>query len=297
MGLDVEDGDEKTRRNLVVASGALITAWIAGIPVPVVMEKLVGREVQLSYWRVFLAALLVLTYMTLRFRFASDTKAAYQNLKAEWRSECCAQIRRAVDRWLMRYTRTGEESKFFGGSLSKAETEATKSIAEARRTVSGERPELGRPRVVGHMSFVDNYGQVDIDPFNSRVHVQYEWNYRSQVLNSTGNLAPEFNITGVHRFWLKAKALVKLVSYTESSLQVLVPAALATIAFCGLVIQLGMSLYLPFSSAAARQLVAAEAPPDFAHQPIKRLAEAVPPAQVLSKPCVPPVSLGTKAPL
>lgn len=242
MGLELEDSDDKTRRNLVFVSGTLISTWIAGVPIPIVIEKLIGQGIALTPWRVFLAMLLVLTYLILRFRFASETQAAYRELKKEWRNECCEQVSSSIELWLKQYTRTGKESSFFRGSLIEAEREATKNIAETSKTFSGETPKLGRPRIKGYVPFVNNFGEPESDPFSSRVHTQYEWIYQSQQLSSTGNYSPEFKIKGPYRDWLRAKALLKLVTYTKSSLQILVPSILAVVAFCGLIVQLYSSL-------------------------------------------------------
>lgn len=242
MSIDVDDVDEKTRRNLVVASGTLIATWIAGVPIPRVIEKFIGQDVELISWRVLLAILFMLTYLILRFRFASQTQTAYRDLQNEWRTKCCEQVISSVKQWLEHYTRTGKESKNFVGSLSESEHEATKNISEKFRTFSGEKPKLDRPTIKSSISFVNSLGAPESDVFNGKVHVQYEWNYLTQTIKGNDNFHLDFKITGIYRIWLKAKALIKLISYTKSSMQILVPSILAFVSFLNLTIQLGMSL-------------------------------------------------------
>jgi len=83
------DDDDKARRNLVIASGVVLLCWVIGLPLESLAERLLGvspssTTTKLVPWRVWTVALLVLGYLSLRFRFAKDTAETVDELKKEW---------------------------------------------------------------------------------------------------------------------------------------------------------------------------------------------------------------------
>lgn len=79
------DDDDKIRRNLMVTSAVIIGAAWFDVSLPEVLERLFsikpspstpGQVVQLSEWKVWLAALLMLCYMSWRYRWSDEVEKA-----------------------------------------------------------------------------------------------------------------------------------------------------------------------------------------------------------------------------
>lgn len=79
------DDDDKIRRNLMVTSAVIISVAWFDVSLPDVLERLfsikqqVGASataVELSNWKVWLAALVVLGYMSWRYRWSDEMEAA-----------------------------------------------------------------------------------------------------------------------------------------------------------------------------------------------------------------------------
>ncbi|WP_431106639.1 hypothetical protein [Variovorax paradoxus] len=99
-GKSMDDEDSKIRRNLIaVSSVILVLAWLK-VPLDLVGERLLGvaskEGFNLSAKRVRAAALVLLVYLTLRFRFSNEQQEGMKTLRAEY----VGAERRTLKRWL-----------------------------------------------------------------------------------------------------------------------------------------------------------------------------------------------------
>ena len=92
----MEDSDEKARRNLLIVSSLIVLiAWL-GVPMDVIVERVLGANAakdaetwlvrraianEVEAWRVWFAIGVLLLYVTMRFRFASETGAAWTKMR------------------------------------------------------------------------------------------------------------------------------------------------------------------------------------------------------------------------
>ncbi|MNV45118.1 hypothetical protein D3C71_1369030 [compost metagenome] len=82
------DDDDKIRRNLMVTSAIIIGAAWFNVSLPEVLERLFSikspggtQSVQVSDWKVWIAALLVLGYLSWRYRWSDEVEKALQLFK------------------------------------------------------------------------------------------------------------------------------------------------------------------------------------------------------------------------
>jgi hypothetical protein len=82
----VEDGDDKIRRNLLVVSATVIVIWWLQLSPGELAERVVGVKggPGVSAWRIWAAALALLTYLALRYRFNGSTRTAYRQMVERW---------------------------------------------------------------------------------------------------------------------------------------------------------------------------------------------------------------------
>jgi len=239
------DDDDKARRNLVIASGVVLLCWVIGLPLESLAERLLGvspssTTTKLVPWRVWTVALLVLGYLSLRFRFAKETAETVDELKKEWGQLVEGILRNYLRRCLARYSRTGTEPRAFRDSLDAVITEKIESMKDALRELPGsptQRPPLARPIVL-----LTKVTSSNDSAYEGDVEILCAWQTPAGRQQSEGGTRPAFAITGWRRTKLRAFALLNLLVYSRSSLQILLPVVLASTAMAVVIAELTIAL-------------------------------------------------------
>lgn len=205
----MDDTDDKARRNLVVAAGVICLCAAVGLPLEVVVDRLLGvghdsyKGLKVSPVRLWLCVLVVLAYLATRYRFADETTTQIANAKLEWGSLLAQGCEREVRAALRRLSRTGADSPVFKERMSAVQAKAV------------EGP--GRNRVTT-ITFEH------VGPYIGRVGVG--WRSEDDKRGTSG-MRHDFELTGWRRARVQVNAAGFYLFYSRTALQVVIPSTLA----------------------------------------------------------------------
>lgn len=224
--MPIEDEDSKVRRNLVAASVIVLLAWWFDVPVPAVMNKFFGiqasAEVPIT-WRVWLAALVALAYVILRFRFSNEARETWPLFTKHLRDQIERTIGHLLRFEVALYNRFKVASPIFVDALSNLENQA-----QSRR----QRIDPG-----DHETYVMSVEDHELNGghwFNGNWRVAHRWTGPMNVSHSS-DTSYRFNVRGWRRcaivFWATAHSLF----YSREALLAVWPMVLAALAavICG----------------------------------------------------------------
>lgn len=205
----MDDTDDKARRNLVIVAGVICMCALAGLPLEVVVDRILGvghdtyKDLKVSPVRLWLCVLLVLIYLATRYRFAEETATQLSNAKLEWGLLLAQGCEREVRAALSRLNRTGADSPVFKDRMSEVQ----------RIALDGP----GRNRV-------DAVVFEHTEPFQGRVGIS--WKSEDGMSRNTGG-RHEFGIIGWRRARIRLNAAGFLLLHSRTALQIVIPSALA----------------------------------------------------------------------
>lgn len=222
----MDDTDDKARRNLVVAAGVICLCAAVGLPLEVVVDRLLGvgheayKGLKVSPVRLWACVLAVLAYLATRYRFAEETTTQIANAKLEWGVLLAQGCEREVRAALRRLSRTGADSPVFVEPLSRTQGAVF------------ERP--GRHQARGE-------GFEHINAYRGRVGV--DWVSADGRQRSSGHMH-EFYVAGWRRARVWVNAAGFLLIHSRTALQVVIPSTLAVVA-CGVALSnIGRALFV-----------------------------------------------------
>jgi hypothetical protein len=106
--MEVDDVEDKFRRNLVVASTTVLLCTFLDVPMSSLANKLIGDQgSNLSPWKLLCACLALMTYLGLRYWHSDVRSQAYNSLWAEAERLRSGYVQSAIQRDLDRYTSKG----------------------------------------------------------------------------------------------------------------------------------------------------------------------------------------------
>jgi hypothetical protein len=115
--MDVDDEDDKIRRNLVVVSGGVLLGFIAGLPEGALIERVLGAKDALNPARFWLAVLLVVLYLSYRYRFSRDWGNGWSRFNSEREDRAQWSIQSSVHVAVARFCRGQRPSIKFAPAL------------------------------------------------------------------------------------------------------------------------------------------------------------------------------------
>lgn len=227
----LDDDNEKIRRNLVFASSLIIILFWLGVGENVLIEKLIGNQIALTSWKVSTLFIAILTYLSLRYRFAEATKKDFARLLGEWNEIRTNKIERRINQLLESFSKTQKDTDIFTPTLSAYyKTQATDKLLSDR--------EDWNLIAIRLASFRPKYGWI------GDINVDIELGTDDgQTRNSGGgNNSISYSFVGLERKYLTAISLLKLLTYTRGAVDFVAPILLAVTAFlilcCGLLAQI-----------------------------------------------------------
>jgi len=228
----VDDDDSKVRRNVVVASALVcLVTWLK-LPVAALASRFLTQAgtaatpgtglPALDSQRIWLAVLIALVYLGMRYRFSADGKSGWQALAVDWANALESLSRAMLKRAAWRHTRFGWESRLFKDSLRditrRWNTEAQEHQGEPKVT------DVMRPRLVIQAFTFDR------EKYGGRASIAPSWDFDDAPSRKhTGGLY-EVEFTGWRKQWLRLVAGLRLVLYSSASIQHLAPFALLLVA-------------------------------------------------------------------
>lgn len=217
-----EDTDPKIRRNLVMASAAiLLFAWLQ-VPLPIIADKVnpTAAPYQLSAWKLWLACLFVLTYLTLRYRFTKDFGEfgrSFRSTAWDYRNH---QIDKLLQKSLNKFYKTGKEPPYFFKTLTPLFEKVTPEVQSHRGGKS-----LGRPLPVMHDK------KIDVDQWKGTIQVSLTWTDGDKFEAGHSSSSVAFAVEGLRKVHITARSYIVTSIYSESSIHHIVPLVLCVIAY------------------------------------------------------------------
>jgi ABC-type multidrug transport system fused ATPase/permease subunit len=233
------DEDDKVRRNLVVASAAvLLCAWLK-VSIPALANRLMSGptsapSITLDPVRLWAGALVVLVYLLLRFRFCKATGEAWTDYKKEW-SKVRERIATATLRaHLRRASQKRIESPLFDTSLVNLLAQKTRATQEDLGNLQVDR--LRTP-------VVEAPGITMMDGYSGKANLAFLWTDEGAVQHASAGYVEDFAFRKYERWKLIVRTALELATYSRASVQVFVPVLLAVLAFGVSAWNLAIALY------------------------------------------------------
>jgi len=205
-----EDTDEKIRRNLIVASTAvLLGAWL-NLPALAIVKRVLGEDAGSSVqpWRLWAAVIALLLYLSLRYRFSDGVRHAWDTNRAEFQSFRIAAMDAMLVSEAKRYTKTGAESSAFYSELN--------SYVASRGGTRKTRPEIALNKITHHT------------PGKGEAELSLSWS--AEHVSDSSDRPIGFELSKQDSRIANARALVRLLAYSRSSTSMLVPSTMAALA-------------------------------------------------------------------
>jgi hypothetical protein len=205
-----EDSDDKIRRNLIVVSTAvLVGAWLE-LPAASVMKRVLGDDISATVqpWRLWAAVLAMLFYLALRYRFSLGAPKAWYDARSELQRFRLSAMDAVLVREVKRYTKRGVESTAFFGELT--------SHIKSRMGVRPTRPVITFTKITHHGSG------------KGEAAMNLAW--PAEKVGDSSDTPVGFELGKADRLVADARALLRLLSYSDASTSLLVPVTLTVLA-------------------------------------------------------------------
>jgi hypothetical protein len=213
-----EDADDKVRRNLVGFSAAvLLVAWL-NVPVQGWLQDALKVKTELVAWKTWAAALAVLLYLTLRYRFSPDAEKLVNGLEREYSSVRFAGILKLTTTDGERAFAQGRTTPVFGPNLLQIRQDLLKAHPEIETS-----PE--------HRVEFQVEEQEQGNPWKGRIRISV---IRRTSPNAGQVLGPPrllvFEVPRATRWKVRTRAFLLSWVYSGTSVNFLIPVALALLA-------------------------------------------------------------------
>ncbi len=222
----VEDDNDKVRRNLVVVSSAIVIfAWL-GIDEGIFFEKLVGQKVSLINWKVSSLLIVVVSYFSLRYRFADSTKKEYGRLISEWNAILANNIDNRIHSIFKNFTKTKQDIEIFSPKLSDYVKD------QISDTAFSEKKDW-------HLITLQHTSIQPKDTWSGELGMAIDLEDNDGYSSKrVGGNKVAYSFDGYERYRLMTVSFLRLVTYTKGAIDFIAPILLALLAFTVLIIRL-----------------------------------------------------------
>lgn len=205
----IDDADDKVRRNLVLfCSFFLISYWL-NISSTELIHKLTGLNINLSVNKKATLLLVILIYLSLRYKFSKAFTEGFNQLKIDWLFKMKSVATRMVDHQLSNCS--SSNSDIFDPSLDKF---CSKFLSD-QTGAWNEEYDKAKMTLVGSLDFTYEWG--------GQVTVQVDVYQKKNGNKSIGqNALIEFSFKGLNKYKLLCRSVVSLI-YSKSAVDLLVP--------------------------------------------------------------------------
>jgi hypothetical protein len=222
----IQDDNDKVRRNLVVASSAIIIfAWL-GLNETILFERLFGNQVTTISWRVSILSIAILAYLSLRYRFADSTIKDYGRLIGEWCEILANNTDRRIHSIFKKFSRTQKDVAIFSPKLSDYVND------QISDTAFGEKRDW-------HLISLQHTSIQPKDTWSGELGMAIDLGDNDGYSSKrVGGNKVEYSFEGYERYRLITVSLLRLVTYTKGAIDFIAPILLALLAFIVLIIRL-----------------------------------------------------------
>lgn len=230
-----ESDDSKIRRNLVVFSGVIILLTWLRVPVGELagglfkLEK--GTQIsQISQFRLWIACLVILLYLSLRYRFTKE----WTKIGNAYRAEVLEKKQQLIDKRAIKsvdhFRKTKHRDGGFKGQLFTSYSSAVDEKKQKYADLIGE-PEILIHRLRG-------------DPVinGERVSMIFRWDAKRVRGIPDDGFQLSYKFDWLDQKWIAFYANAHTLAYSSSAVQYIIPILLTAVAFVVLLIRLIQSL-------------------------------------------------------
>jgi hypothetical protein len=221
----IDDDNDKVRRNLVVASSiVIIFAWL-GVSEAVFIEKLIGNQLVLLNWKISALFIAILTYLSLRYRFADTTKKEYGRLVGEWNAILANNVDKRIHQLLRIFTKKRQDVDIFSPKLSEYVN------SQITDKVFGETRDW-------HLILLQHTSMQPKDAWSGELCMAIDLRDADGYIKRVGGNKVEYSFQGYERYRLIAISSMRLLTYTKGAIDFIAPIAFAITAFMILFLKL-----------------------------------------------------------
>jgi hypothetical protein len=205
----IDDADDRVRRNLVVfCSFFLISYWL-DISTNELIHKFTSLNINFSANKKSTLLLVILTYLSLRYKFSKSFTDGFNQLKIDWLDKMQTVATKIVNHQLSKCS--SSKSQIFDPSLEKF---CSKFLSD-QTGVWNEEYDEAKMTLVGSLDFTYHWG--------GQVTVQVDVTQKNNGNKSIGQKALiEFSFKGLNQYKLRCRSVVSLI-YSKSAVDLLVP--------------------------------------------------------------------------
>ena len=216
--LDMDDADEKVRRNLVVFSSLILaSAWLGHPELWLVTQLLTPDAARPPAWKVKSLALAVLVYLTARYWFSLAHEEARTSMGHEWHRIKTRIRDQTIRRGVARLNRTNKPLAFITTNMD----EYLREEADKRGVAQGEK-------------FLLKFSTVDIRPQNDwagELHTTREFARDTSTGLSSGGAALSYDFPLGMRRLIRLHAAMNQLFYSRTAVEYFTPVGLSVFAF------------------------------------------------------------------
>jgi hypothetical protein len=139
----MSDENDKVRRNLVMASAAIVISSWLDISLAGILNRYIDiGHISTTEWKLWVLGFVLMIYLLLRYNFSAEGNAYRVALSDEIRKQLFLKVSTFIQNEVDRYTRTGKESATIAEGLKEARSHLSKTPAFKDLLDSGVRPYL-----------------------------------------------------------------------------------------------------------------------------------------------------------
>ncbi|CAN1564763.1 hypothetical protein MCERE10_03653 [Burkholderiaceae bacterium] len=211
----IDDADDKVRRNLILFCSFFIISYWLDISSAELIHKLTGLNINLSANKRATLLLVILSYLSLRYKFSKAFTEGFNQLKIDWLFKVKSVATKIVK---LQFSRgSNSTSDIFHPSLDKF----CSNFLANQIGAWNEEYDKAKMTLVGSLDFTYEWG--------GQVTVQVDVYQKKNGNKSIGqNALIEFSFKGLNKYWLLCRSVVSLI-YSKSAVDLLVPILLALV--------------------------------------------------------------------
>lgn len=222
------DDDEKVRRNLVVFSGAVLVANYLDVSFTKIATQFLKLEqTDLDPRRVLTLSLVILIYLSMRYRFSEEGTKYSETMKVEWEQLCQARIRRWCKAAVLLYLKRGIELRgIFAGNLP-----------DILRSTSGAGYQPNDEKFPKIQEVVFAMSSEGPSPWKYQAFVKFKWSQPLSGADLVTQGLVDVEFTGLMLAALKAITTLEMWVYSKGSIHALIPVILGNMAALALAVR------------------------------------------------------------
>jgi hypothetical protein len=232
LGGEVEDTQDKVRRNLVVFSAAIVIGWFLDLKLAAITQLFVSASDlnTVDAIKLWLVTFVVLVYLFLRYKFDAATNSQLTNLSIELGAKRRNYLSKYIVRKIAQINRTGRFNSVFGASLMDGVNREIEKFKKSHSCEIQFRLQINSPwDEASSISVNFNEGKPLWDG-TVGIAEEYLKAGSSQNLVISSGQRHDFSIPLSGRIWITTHSIIHVASYSKSAVDLILPIVVSGLA-------------------------------------------------------------------